>query len=109
MEGDHDELKIFLQIRLILSRIDQKFSFQRENYIGFKEEIGLEIVSNGGDRGGDLMASRGRFLGRGSWLQFRDESASISSLNIMHFSHDRATIAPQSHHNRATIVVLVIR
>ena len=49
------------------------------------------------------MASRGRFLGHGSWLQFRDESASISSLNNMHFSHDRATIGPGSGRGRATI------
>ena len=103
MQGDHDELKIFLEIRLIPSRIDQKFSFQRETYIGFKEEIGLEIVSNGGDRGGGLMASRGRFLGCGSWLQFRDESASISPPNIMHFSHDQATIGPRWGHDCATI------
>ena len=45
------------------------------------------------------MASRGRFLGHGSWLQFRDESASISPPNNMHFSHDRATIVPRSRHD----------
>ena len=66
------------------------------------------------------MASRGRFLGRGSWLQFRKQSASISPPNIMHFSrdratigprlgHDRAAIGPRSRHDWATIVVLVVR
>ena len=59
--------------------------------------------------GGSLMASRGRFLGRGSWLQFRNQSASISPPNIMHFSRDRAAIGPRSRHDRATIVVLVVR
>ena len=49
------------------------------------------------------MASRGRFRGRGSWLQFRNKSASISPPNILHFSRDRATIGPQLGHDRATI------
>ena len=40
-----------------------------------KKEIKLEIVGDGGDRGGGLIASRGRFHGHRSWLQFRDESA----------------------------------
>ena len=60
-------------------------------------------MDDGGDRGGVLMASRWRFLGRGSWLQFRKKSASISPPNIMHFSRDRAMIGPRLGHNRATI------
>ena len=55
------------------------------------------------------MASRGRFLGRGSWLQFGNQSALISPPNIMHFSRDRAAIGPRSRHDRAMIVVLVVR
>ena len=49
------------------------------------------------------MASRGRFRGRGSWLQFHNKSASISPPNILHFSRDRATIGPRLGHDRATI------
>ena len=49
------------------------------------------------------MVSRGRFLGRGSWLQFRNQSTSILPPNIMHFSRDRATIRPRLSHDRATI------
>ena len=50
------------------------------------------------------MASRGRFLGHGSWLQFRDESvmakASLLLPNRHDFRHDRATIGPRSGHDR---------
>ena len=53
--------------------------------------------------GGGLMASRGRFLVRGSWIQFRNQSASILPPNIMHFSRDRATIGPRSGCDWATI------
>ena len=49
------------------------------------------------------MASRGKFRGRGSWLQFRNKSASISPPNILHFSRDRATIGPRSGRDWATI------
>ena len=74
-----------------------------------KREIGPTIVCHWSGCGGGLMASRGRFLGRGSWLQFRNKSASISPLNILHFSRDRAMIGPRSRHDRATIVILVVR
>ena len=50
------------------------------------------------------MASRGRFRGLRSWLQFRDESvvslASILLPNSQDFRHDRATIGPRSGHDR---------
>ena len=46
------------------------------------------------------MASRGRFSGHRSWLQFCKESvvisASILLSNSHHFSHDRAAIGPRS-------------
>ena len=67
------ELKTFLETRLISSRVDQKLKNNEELHRFFKEEIRLENVGNGGDRGGGLMASRGRFRGHRSWLQFRDE------------------------------------
>ena len=40
------ELKTFLETRLISSRVDQKFRTKREEYTGFKEEIGLEMVGS---------------------------------------------------------------
>ena len=49
------------------------------------------------------MASRGRFGGHRSWLEFRDESVVISASillpNSHHSSHDQATIGPQSGHD----------
>ena len=50
MRGDHDELKIFLKIRLIPPRIDQKLKNKRRNYMLLKREIGLEIVDDGAGR-----------------------------------------------------------
>ena len=70
MKGDHDELEIFLEICLIPSRIDQKLKNKRRDYIGFKERNWLEIVGDGGDRGGGLHGSWERFLG--ATLQLRD-------------------------------------
>ena len=55
------------------------------------------------------MASRERFLGAMSWLQFQGASASISRMNRHHFSHDRATIGPRSGRDQATIVVMIVR
>ena len=59
------------------------------------------------------MTSRGRFLGHGSWLQFRNESvmanASILLPNRHNFCHDQAILGPRSGRDRATIVVLILR
>ena len=68
--GEHDELEIFLEICLIPSRIDQKLRTKKGEYMLFKEEIGLEVVGNGGDRGGDLQGSWERFHLARTWLQF---------------------------------------
>ena len=45
-QGDHDELKIFLKIRLIPSRIDQKFKNKEGKYMLLKREIGPMIMGN---------------------------------------------------------------
>ena len=97
------ELKTFLETRLISSRVDQKLKNKEGKYMLLKREIGPTIVGHWSGFGGGLMASRGRFLGHGSWLQFRNKSASISPPNILHFSRDRATIGPRLGHDRATI------
>ena len=101
--GGHDELKIFLEIRLIPSRIDQKLKNKRGKYMGFKEKLGpkswpLEAVVGVGlmRRGDDSMASA-------SWLQFREKLAGI----WLQFSVNQASIpprySPRSRHDRATI------
>ena len=68
------ELKTFLETRLIYSRVDQKLREKKGEYIGFKEKFSLKIGADWCGRGGDLHASRGRFRGHRSWLQFCDES-----------------------------------
>ena len=62
------ELNTFLKTRLISSRVDQKLKNKGRNTLDLKGEIRLEIVGDGGDRGGGLMASRRRFRGHRSWL-----------------------------------------
>ena len=54
------ELKTFLEIRLISSRIDQKLKNKGRNTWVFKGEIGPKIVGNWSGCGGGLMASRRR-------------------------------------------------
>ena len=107
------EHKTFLETRLISSRVDQKFKNKRGKYMGFKEEIRLEIVDDGGDLGASVAASWVRFRGQGSWLQCRDglvmTKASILLPHRRNFRHDQATIAPRSGRDRATIVVLNLR
>ena len=44
----------------------------------FKERIGPKIVGNWRGCGSGFSASRVRFCRHGSWLEFRDDSASIS-------------------------------
>ena len=44
--GDHDELKIFLEICLVPSRIDQKLKFQREKTLLFKGKFSPKIMGN---------------------------------------------------------------
>ena len=46
MRGEHDELEIFLQTRLISSRVDQKLKNKEGKYMLLKREIRPEIVGN---------------------------------------------------------------
>ena len=73
--GDHDELKIFLEIFLIPSRIDQNLKFQRGVHGFLKRKLGLEswVIEH---------VVRAVFKSHGSgfpcmalWLQIRGEGA----------------------------------
>ena len=44
--GEHDELEIFLETRLISSRVDQKLKNKEGKYMLLKREIGPKIVGN---------------------------------------------------------------
>ena len=44
--GEHDELEIFLETRLISSRVDQKLKNKEGKYMLLKREIGLKIGGN---------------------------------------------------------------
>ena len=60
-------------------------------------------MGDGGDLGGVLIASRGRFCGHRSWLQFRDEPVGIWLQFCFQVAAISATIGPRSRHNRAAI------
>ena len=88
------ELKIFLETRLISSRVDQKLKNKEGKYILLKREIGpkswaIEAVVGvvlQGPGSASLGRTRSSHIGR----EFRFEFAP----NSHHFSHDRATIGP---------------
>ena len=95
------ELKTLLEIPLISSRIDQKLKNKEGKYMILKGKLG----QNRGqlrDRGGGLMASRGRFRGHRSWLQFRNESVVSLASILLPNSHDFRHNRPRSRHDRAT-------
>ena len=60
MQGDHDELEIFLEIRLIHFTNRSKVEFQRENTSLFKEEFWPKIS--------------GRLICSWEWIDGQDRS-----------------------------------
>ena len=106
MQGYHDEVKIFLEIRLIPSLIDQKLSFKGRNTLVLKRKLArrswpIETVveavwrSHGSD-------SLGRYRGfpislKYAWIWLQ------SGLKKTTFS---ATIGPRSGHDRGLIMTL---
>ena len=42
MRGEHDELEIFLETRLISSRVDQKLKNKEEKYMVLKRKLSLK-------------------------------------------------------------------
>ena len=104
--GDHDELKIFLEIRLITSRIDQKLRRKGEVHGYLKRELVrrswvIDAVVE--------AFCKGRGSGstwRGCGFNSATNLTSISLQNEPRSWHDRATIGPRSGHDRALIVVL---
>ena len=96
MQGDHDEIKIFLEIRLIPSRIDQKLKRKKGKIHAFKEGIRPEIVAIGSGRGHCLKALWDRFLGPRMPLQFRNKID-------FNFASTRAPIVARSGHDQAMI------
>ena len=99
MRGEHDELEIFLETRLISSRVDQKLKNKEREIHAFKEGIRPEIVAIGSGHGHCLQASWERFLGARMPLQFRTKLTSISLQHEPRSWHDRATIGPRSSHD----------
>ena len=60
MQGNHEELKIFLQSRLISSRFNQELGLQKKN-IGFNKKFHPEKRGLSNSLEDDLMAEIGRF------------------------------------------------
>ena len=93
------ELKTFLEIHLISSRIDQKLKNKREIHRFLKRILAkkswvIDAVVGADCRGREnrLQGSWERFSWAASWLQSHDE-----------FRFKRTTIAPRSGHDRIAI------
>ena len=71
MRGDHDELEIFLEIRLIPFTNRSKVEEQRREIHAFKEENWPDFVGHWSGRGGGFAESWERFLGATSRLPDR--------------------------------------
>ena len=107
--GDHDELEIFLEIRLISSRINQKLKNKGRIHGFLKGKLArrswaIEAVVEAICRGhgsGSLGRRRGFQIGH----ELRDNFAS----NEPRLHHDRATIVPQSGHDHGWIVISILQ
>ena len=110
MRGDHDELKIFLEIRLIPSRINQKLRTKEGRIHGFKEKIRPGIVAIGSGRGCRLKATWERIFGRGIVAliprKIRANWASNQPPKRPRIPPRLTTISARSGFDRASIVLL---
>ena len=96
MRGDHEQLKILLQIRLIASRINQKFRRKRGIHRFFKGDFGPKIVA----------VWSGRSDGRDGYNCTTIVAHQLGESCVLIFcwmSHDRGSIKLRSHGDRATI------
>ena len=107
------ELKTFLKIRLISSRIDEKLKNKEGKYMLLKGKFGpilrpfdaiVEAVLLG--RGGDSL---GQCRGSRICGQFASIFASKRPRFLPRSGHDRATIGSRSGHDRGLIVTLGLR
>ena len=71
------ELMTFLEIRLISSRIDQKFKNKEGKYMFLKGELGQKSWAVDAFMGSDLRRRGSDFRWAASWHQIRTESAPI--------------------------------
>ena len=113
MRGDHDELEIFLETRLISSRVDQKLKNKRGEIHAFKERIRPEIVAIGTGRGRRLKASWEQVFGCGVVAsiprKIRANWASNQPPRRPRFPPRATTIAPRSGFDRASIVLQTLQ
>ena len=97
---DHDELKIFLEIRLIPSRIDQKLRTKKRVHGFLKGELGRRSWVIGADVDADLQHRGSGFLARrrSSRIcgEFSSKLASMNATFAPRSGHDHAVIGPQS-------------
>ena len=94
------ELKTFIEIHLISSRIDQKLKNKKGEYMLLKRILGQKSWPIDAVVGPDCKCRGSDSLGRRRGLNPAMNSASIS----LQMSHDCATIGPRSHCDQATIV-----
>ena len=105
MRGDHDELEIFLEIRLIPSRIDQKLKNKGEIHGFLKGELAQKFQLFDPVVGTNLRRHGGTF----TWRRRGFNSATIWTGFSGGFSLNFSSKAPRLGHDRASIMVLGLR
>ena len=113
MRGDHDDLEIFLEIRLIPSRIDQKLKnkgrihgFLKGNFARRSWPIDAIVGAICKGRWSGSLGQR-RSFGIGHELALILPRFSLQNSND--FRHDQSTIAPRSGHDWASIVLQILK
>ena len=104
MQGDHDELEIFIEIRLIHFTNRSKIEEQEEEHRFLKRILAKKSSPIDAVVGADWRRHESDSLGIDRGSRIGAECATIS----LQKSHDRATITSRSGHDRALIVILIL-
>ena len=97
------ELEIFLKIRLLPSRIDQKLKNNEELHVFLKGKLARGSWAIDAVVGAELLRRGGGFTWRGRSFRIDLESATILLQNSFRLGTIFATIVTRSCHDRATI------
>ena len=102
MRGEHDELEIFLETRLISSRVDQKLSLKGRNTLVLKRELARRswaidafVGAVFKHRGSGSLGISCGFNSAANRLEFGFEKSFKIGHDLRAIDHDRASIVSQ--------------
>ena len=103
MQRDHDELKIFLKICLIPSRIDQKLSLKRRNTLVLKRELARRSWAIDAFVGAVFKRRGGDSLGMGHDFNSATNRLVFSFNFTSYLPRFSPRFSPRSRHDRVAI------